>query len=148
MKTKIIALGFAFVLATNVAYGFGGPMGARDFCAEDHLRGTWFNQPSSVNSMAVLMSAISTIELEIKQKMAIQSIMRDLAQKPCDVTTQKQKVAIPLDKNGHFDKGLFIKEQAQASRDFIEAQAKAIGDILSVLNDTQKQAIIQKLATI
>jgi len=53
MKTKIIALGFAFVLATNVAYGFGGPMGARDFCAEDHLRGTWFNQPSSVNSMAV-----------------------------------------------------------------------------------------------
>ncbi|MBV5277508.1 MAG: hypothetical protein J0647_00385 [Campylobacteraceae bacterium] len=148
MKTRIMTLGFAFLLATNVAYGFGGPMDVRDFYAENHFRGTWFQSPSSINSMAVLMSSISTIELEIKQKMAIQNIMRDLVQKQCDVTAQKQKAAIPLDKNGHFDKNLFIKEQAQSSHDFIESQAKAIGDILSVLSDTQKQVIAQKLDTI
>lgn len=145
MKTKIVAISIAALVATSSLYAFGGP---RDFKDCSPSKGSMFfghtkGFDSSANLRAV-MSIISEMDLSSEQWSKIRKVMFNLKEERFD-KVDDSKISVVLDKDGNFDKTNFIKSRTDFSKEMIESQASAFENILSVLDDAQRKTLATKL---
>jgi len=142
MKAKLITLGLAVMVASSSVYAFNGPRGwdcdskgKMPFQKEIALSG---------NGMQEVMMTLSNMDLSKTQWSEIRKIMFDMRDQRFESLDTKPSVIIS--KEGTFDKESFIKNRATLSKEMIDAQAKSIEKVLSILSEAQRKTLATKLA--
>ena len=144
MRTKIVTLGLAVVVAASSVYAFGGSKFFGD-CDRGMGKKQFMHTSSNSNSgMKDVMMTLSDMDLTRDQWRNIRKVMFDLKEQRFD-SFDENKVVV-LDKKGNFDKEGFIQERTSISKDMINAQAKSIEKILGILNAKQKKILADKIA--
>ena len=143
------------MVAGGSAYGFG-MKGCQDGCNKNfncnksfnnnHKRGMLLSLNKSSNSMYILMSSISDLNLSKKQRSQIKKVMFNLREKNIKKITDNKAPTITFNKDGNFNKKDFIKNKEKLSKELIVLQADAIEEILNILNSEQKEIVIKKLS--
>ncbi len=143
MKAKLITFGLALMVASSSVYAFNGPRG----WGCDSKGPMPFQQQMSCsgNGMQEVMMTLSTMDLSKTQWSEIRNIMFEMRDQRFEGVDTKASVVI-LTKDGTFDKEGFIKNRASISKEMIDAQAKSIEKVLSVLSESQRKTLANKLA--
>lgn len=144
MKTKILKLSLAVILATNTLYAFDGPKGF-DNC--DNMRGGMPFASSSDfqnDSMKNMMMTLSDMELSTVQWKAIRKVMFDLKEQRFE-NFKKNNPIVLIDKEGNFDKDEFVKDRTTLSKEMIETQSEAVEKVLNILDESQRKYLASKL---
>lgn len=144
MKTKILKLSLAVILATSTLYAFGGHKGF-DNC--DNMRGGMPYASSSHfqnDSMKNMMVTLSDMELSTVQWKAIRKVMFDLKEQKFE-NLKKNNPIVLIDKEGNFDKDEFVKDRTTLSKEMIETQSEAMEKVLNILDESQRKYLASKL---
>ncbi len=144
MRTKFLKLSLVAMVATSSVYAFGG---AKSFgeCDREHTMPFMKKGNVANNAIKEIMMTISDMDLSKSQWKEIRKVMLDLKEQRFDTFKDKENVVF-MDKDGNFDKEKFIKDRTSISKDMIEAQAKAVEKILSILSETQRKTLASKIA--
>jgi len=144
MKSKIVSVSLAVLVATSSLYAFGGSRGLSD-CGPSKggmfhsIRG--FDTDTNLRSM---MMTISQMELSSVQWSELRKVMFDLKEQRFE-NFDKPKISLVVDKDGNFNKESFIKNRASFSKEMIESQGNAMEKILNILDASQKKVLASKL---
>ncbi len=142
MRRKFLKLSLVAMVAASSVYAFGG---AKSFGVCDQGHKMPFTKKGDVvnNGMKEIMMKLSDMDLSKSQWKEIKQVMFDLKEQRFDTLKNKETIIL-LNKDGNFDKDKFIKDRTSISKDMIEAQAKAVEKVLSILSETQRKTLASK----
>ncbi len=147
----MMMIGLAVVVASSSLYGFGGKdhrgnMGGQHrFDAKDH-RGDKKMKKRPPREIYMFMSAVSDQDLTKAQKTDMRKIMEEFKSSKKANRVEKRKSLIKIDDNKKFDKEYFINTSNERAKDRATEQANMIEKVFAILDDKQKQLVIQETA--
>lgn len=144
MKSKIVTVSLAVLVATSSLYAFGGPRGLSD-CGPS--KGGMFHSTRGFDTdtnLRSVMLTISQMELSSAQWSELRKVMFDLKEQRFE-NFNESKIALIIDQDGNFNKENFIKDRASFSKEMIESQANAMEKILNILYASQRKVLASKL---
>jgi hypothetical protein len=148
MKRKTIILSLV-ALATTSLYAFGGFGGngcqdnMKNMPNQKMMQKRYMKQDSK--GMRSIMSALSSMDLSKKQWLEIKKSMLDMKKERLD-NKYNSSMSITFKSDGTFDKEKFIKEHTNLSNNMIETKSKAIENIVSILDESQRKILASKLS--
>lgn len=140
MKKQILAIGLAVLVAGSSLYAFGG------FDRGFGCTGKMFGKPfmkSQGDGIYGVMLVVSDMDLTSSQWAEVKKVMLDVKKERLDSSENYPQAIFKSD--GLFDKEKFIEERTATSKKMIEAQAKAVEKIVSILDNSQRDTLISKL---
>ncbi len=142
MKKQIITLGFAVLVASSSAYGFGMKSGGCEKNSNNsHNKGILLKSDKSSNGIHSLMSVVSSLDLSRTQKSEIRKVMFNLKEENIKNMDGKKSFTITFNKDGKFNKQEFINNRTKLSKKMVNVQSKMIEKILTILDDEQKKIV-------
>ncbi len=146
----------AVAVASSSLYGFGGKddrgdRGAKgdrqDRSAKYGKRGDKKNMKRPPKQMYLFMSAVSNQDLSKEQRASVRKVMFETRENRIKQREDSKVSAIKFDKDRNFDKKFFIDDKTKLLKKMITQQANTIEKVFAILDDKQKQAVIQEMSS-
>ncbi len=141
-------------MASSSLYGFGGKDDRGDrggnFSKDDKRdgkRGGKKRMKKPPKQMYLFMSAVSNQDLSKEQRASVRKVMFETRENRIKQREDSKVSAIKFDKDRNFDKKFFIDDKTKLLKKMITQQANTIEKVFAILDDKQKQAVIQEMSS-